>query len=259
MLSDKTALVVAASKGIGKGVALALARERCRVILTSSNADNLRAAKEELERESGTPVDVERMDVTSRASVADACAKILGRHGRVDILVTNGPGPALVPAATLSVDELMRAIESILVTPITLCTTFLPGMIANDFGRIIVLASSTAREPDSDLVLSNVARAGLVAYAKTLSREVAKYGITVNSILTGGVLTERSADLMRRDAERSGISYEEVVARASSQIPVGYIATPAQFAHAIAFLASPRSMYVNGVSLPLDGGAMRAI
>lgn len=260
MLRDKKALVLAASKGIGKGVAAALAHEGCHVLIASSNKENLNQAKRDLERTTGAKkIETYVMDVSSMDSIQSVSKKILQEHQRIDILVTNSPGPEPLEAATIDEEKLNRAIRTNLLSVISLCKIFLPPMVENRFGRIINLSSTTGKEPDSEMVLSNVTRAGVLAYCKTLSREVAGYGITVNSILTGGVETDRTVELRRLQAKKAGVSYEELARKAGENFPVGFVATPEQFSHTIAFLASPLSMYINGVSLPVDGGLMKGI
>jgi len=259
LLDDKTALVVAASNGIGKGVAMALAREGCRVIITSSQEENLARAENEIQKETNADVISFVMDLRSSSSIDDAADKILKTYHGVDILVTNSPGPRLMEAATVDIAALLESLGTNLVSVVQLCRKFTPVMIENRFGRIINLASTTGLEPDADLVLSNIARAGVLAYSKTLSREVGQYGITVNSILTGSVMTKRAINLMMREAGELNIPYSDYLVQAAESIPAGFISTPEQFCHAIAFLASPVSMYVNGISLPIDGGFMRSI
>lgn len=253
-LRDKTALVVAASKGIGKGAALALAREGCSVIITSSNKTNLDNTQAEIKAQTGGIVHTYVMDVRLMDSINTISEQIVKDQHHVDILITNGPAPISAAAATVDPTILTDALSSNFVSVIHLCRNFLPGMIQKGFGRIINLASSTGKEPEEGMVLSSVTRAGVLAYAKTLSREVARYGITVNSILTGSVMTEHAIDLMQREAQSLGLEYDDYVVEAAATIPAGYIATPEQFCHVIAFLSSPLSMYVNGVSLPVDGG-----
>ncbi len=258
-LNGKKALVVAASKGIGKGVALALAREGCGVVITSSQPDNLKKAETEIRSATKGQVWTYTMDVSDQGNVQKISAQILKDHGRIDILVTNGPGPAMADADSVKDSALESAVQINLLSVIQLSRIFLPAMKQNHFGRIINLTSVTAKEPAVGMVLSNVTRAGVLAYAKTLAREVAGHGIPVNSILTGGVQTDRTVDLRKQNAKRQGLSYEGLEKEAAKNFPVGYIATPEQFSHAIAFLASPLSMYINGVSLPVDGGFLRGI
>lgn len=258
-LKDKTALVLAASKGIGRGIAQALAREGCRVLITSSNAENLTQARNELKKGATGEITSYVMDLTSSDSIEKVSDAILKEHPRVDILVTNGPGPKPCDALSITTENLDRALFTNLAGVIRICQKFVPPMIANKFGRIINLTSSTAKEPDEGMALSNITRAGVAAYSKTLSRELAKHGITANTILTGSVMTDRAKILLEMDAKSLNISYDEVVKLAGQSIPAGYISTPEQFAQMIVFLASPLSQYVNGVSLPIDGGYMRAI
>lgn len=257
-LKGKKALVLSASKGIGKGVAVALAQEGVHVLITSSNAENLKAAKEEIVSQTKASVDTFLMDMTQRESVKKAIAEIMAKHRGVDILVTNGPGPKVIDAAVMSDQDLEGALYTNFQAMVQVCNAFLPFMMEQKFGRIVHLTSITAKEPDVGMILSNVARAAVLAYGKTLSREVAKHGITVNSILTGGVKTERTVQLRKMNAERQGVPYEELEKRANGNFPVGFVATPEQFSPIIAFLASPVSSYINGVSLPVDGGFMRS-
>jgi len=258
-LRDKTALITASSKGIGRGVALGLAREGCRVVLTSSNADNLATAEKHVKQETGAEVASFLMDVSSLDAVDRACDAIATRFPTIDILVANGPGPRPMSAVGLDWQEMQRAVTANLLSVVRLCDRFVPGMIERKFGRVIALTSTTGKEPDEGMVASNVCRAGVVAYVKTLSREVAKHGITANTILTGGVMTDRSVSLFKRDAEAMKMSYEALVEQASKTIPVGFISSPDQFAPAVVFLASPAAGYVNGVSLAIDGGFMRSM
>ncbi len=258
-LEDKTALVTSASKGIGKGVATALAKEGCAVIITSSNQENLKAAQAEIAEACGREPAAHVLDATERRAVADAMGTIVTAHPRIDILFANSPGPKPMAAMDMEMADLDWALQTNLTSFVQLAQAVLPGMIERGFGRIINLTSTTALEPDEGMVLSNLARAGVAAFAKTLSREVAKHGVTVNTILTGGVMTDRAVSLINADLPNSGKSFEEYVEDLGKSIPVGFIASPEQFAQAIAFLASPLSAYVNGISLPLDGGYMRSL
>ncbi|MGP9820421.1 SDR family oxidoreductase [Salinarimonas sp. NSM] len=258
-LADKTVFIAAASKGIGAGLATAFAREGARVAISSSSQENLDRAKAKILAETGVEVGTYVMDVGSLESVSQCMERVLRDLGHVDILVPNGPGPKPVGAADVTDAQLLAALTSNLMSTIAMCRAALPAMKQRRFGRIIILASSTGREPDAGMTLSNVARAGVLAYVKTLSREVGSQGITVNAILTGGVMTERTVGLIRGDAEQSGRPYEEVLAEAGAAIPAGYIASPEQFVPTLVFLASEAAAYVNGVNLPVDGGYMKAI
>lgn len=258
-LSQKVALITAASKGIGFAIANGLAAEGCNVIITSSNAKNLEAAKKELAEKHRVGVTAHRMDLQDSQAVTSGIKAIIASASSIDILVVNGPGPDPVEAKKLDARTLQKTMTTTLTSAVELCHEVLPSMITSGFGRIIFIASSTAKEPDAGMVLSNVARAAVIAYAKSLSREVAKYGITVNSILTGSVLTDRSKELLKFEAEQAGIVTERFLKEAAESIPAGYICSPAEFARTIVFLCSPEASYVNGVSLPIDGGYMRGL
>ena len=142
---------------------------------------------------------------------------------------------------------------------IALCRMVLPGMHERGFGRIIALTSTVAREPDEGMALSSLARAGVLAYAKTLSREVACHGVTVNCILTGSVLTDRTQELLDHEAASMGVDPASFLEEAAAAVPTRTISSPASFAHAVVFLASPLASEINGVNLPIDGGFMRAL
>lgn len=258
-LAGKTAFVAAASRGIGRAVATALAREGCTVILTSSDAKRAEEAALANTAETRGAIHPDVCDVRSPTSVAQAAQRALARHGGVDILIANGPGPAPRPALDTSDADLQGALQANFLSGVQLVRAFAPRMKERKFGRILFLASTTAKEPDEGMCLSNVARAATLAYSKTLSREVAKDGITVNTILTGSVLTQRTVDLLSRDASGSGQSLDEALRHAAASVPVGRIASPEEFAQVIAFLASPRAGFINGVAFPLDGGWMRGV
>lgn len=225
------------------------------MVVSSSHRERVERAADEI----GDPAEPLVLDVRDPESVEAGAREVLARHGGVDILVTNGPGPPPGPAATLSDADLAAALQANFLSAVQLTRAFLPGMVERGFGRIVNLTSTTAKEPDEGMVLSNVARAAVLAYAKTLSREVASHGVTVNSILTGSVLTARSEDLMRREADEAGMSYEQLLEEAAASIPAGYISTPEQFVPTIVFLCSGAAAYVNGVALAIDGGWMRSL
>ncbi len=257
-LEGKTALVLSASKGIGAGVATALLREGARVTITSSNQSNLESAQEQMAEATGSSPAIQQLDLTDQTQLDAALDAILASTGGIDVLVTNGPGPKPLPVTDLPEDALRDALGVNLVSMVRICNKVLPRMREQRFGRLIHLTSTTGKEPDEGMVLSNITRAAMLSYSKTLARELGGEGITSNAVLTGGVLTDRTESLIRGAAESAGETYEKVLEQAVATIPVGYIASPDVFAHTIVYLASPLSRYVNGVSLPVDGGVMRS-
>jgi 3-oxoacyl-[acyl-carrier protein] reductase len=258
-LRGKRALVLAASKGIGAGVACALAREGCRVAIASSNRANIMRRRETITAETGAEVSAYVVDMMRPESAAAEASRVVSEFGGIDIVVLNGPGPQPKDVAALTVDEIRAAIETNLVSGVAVANVVLPGMRQQRFGRILALTSSTALEPDEGMALSSIARAGMLAYIKTVARELGKDGITANAILTGGVLTDRLRQLMVFEAKGAGQSYDDYLASASTSIPARYIPTPEEFAMTLVYLASPLAGYINGVALPVDGGFMRAL
>jgi 3-oxoacyl-[acyl-carrier protein] reductase len=258
-LSDKTALVLAASKGIGAGVARGLAMAGCRVAIASSNRDNIVRRAEIIVAETGADVRAYQIDVSQPEEAGAATERIVAELGGIDIAVLNGPGPAPQDVAALKLASVRSAIETHLLSAIAVTNAVLPGMRHRRFGRILALSSSTAREPDEGMCLSSMARAALLAYVKTVAREVSKDGITANAILTGGVLTDRIRELMAHEARDAGQDFDAYLLGAAATIPAGYIPTPDQFAPTLVYLASPLAGYINGVALPIDGGFMRAL
>ena len=198
-------------------------------------------------------------DKEAKISIINALEKCTKIKGNIDILVTNSPGPPPGLMMELSESQIKKGVEANLMSIIWLCKKVLPKMKKRRYGRIINLSSTVAKEVEQGMGLSSFTRAGALAFCKTIAHENAQYGITVNSILTGGVLSDRTKDLLTKEAERSGISLEDMYANASQRIPAGYISTPEEFAQMVLFLCSERASYVTGISIPLDGGFMASI
>ena len=177
----------------------------------------------------------------------------------IDILVNNSGGPPAGEALSFTDEQWLAAINSNLLSVIRLSTLVIPDMKAKGWGRIVNLTSTAAREPGAGMVLSNVTRAGVAAYTKTLAQEVGPFGITVNTILTGGVLTDRLRSLLERNIKDTGESLEDALAKIEKTIPVRHIATPEEFAKTILFFVSPEASYMTGAAIALDGGASKSI
>ena len=183
--------------------------------------------------------------------------EFFGQH--VDILVNNNGGPPPGPALDFKDADWMDAIDGNLLSTIRMTKLVVPGMKENKWGRIINLTSTTAKEPAAGLALSNVTRAAVAAFSKTLSQEIGPSGITVNTILTGGVATERFNSLIKNQMNNTGETEEEIMARIYSTIPMRYISKPDEFAKFITFLASEDASYITGSAIPIDGGATKGI
>ena len=258
-LKNKTALVLSASKGIGFGIAKALAKEYCNVIITSSNKRNIDRAEKIILKETGQSTSSYTMDLNKIGSVNKTINKIIKEKKKIDILIVNGPGPLAIDVEKVNLDLLKGALNTNLINLIVIIKKIIPLMKKNKFGRIINLASTTGKEPDAGMVLSNISRAGIIAFSKTAAIELSRFGITFNSILTGGVMTERTVHLLKNYAKKNNKNYKNVLNQAINETPVRFIPTPEQFAHFIVFLASPLSAFINGASIPIDGGTMKSI
>ena len=255
-LNGKTALVTASSKGIGFAISKALSQAGANVCICSRNEEHLRAAERDL-----TPERVLALagDVGEAEFVSQLVKKTEERFGAIDILVNNSGGPPAGEVLSLTEAQWLGAINGNLLSVIRLSSLVIPGMKEKGWGRIVNLTSTAAREPAAGMALSNVTRAGVAAYTKTLAQEVGPFGITVNTILTGGVLTERFNSLVERSIKDTGETFDDAIARLEKTVPVRHFATPEEFAQTILFLASPAASYLTGAAIPLDGGASKSI
>jgi 3-oxoacyl-[acyl-carrier protein] reductase len=255
-LNGKTALVTASSKGIGFAISKALAEAGANVCICSRNEETLKAAERELAPERVLAV---AGDISEPEFINLLVNKAQQRFGPVDILVNNSGGPPAGEVLSLSEAQWLAAINSNLLSVIRLSSLVIPGMKEKGWGRIVNLTSTAAREPAAGMALSNVTRAGVAAYTKTLAHEVGPFGITVNTILTGGVLTERFNSLVERSIKDTGETFDDAITRLEKTVPVRHFATPEEFAQTILFLVSPAASYLTGAAIPLDGGASKSI
>jgi 3-oxoacyl-[acyl-carrier protein] reductase len=246
-IEGRTALVMAASRGIGRGIATALAREGVRVAISSRSEEALRAAAEEIEGEvRAYPADTGDPDRLKRLP-----AEVEGDLGPVQILVTNTGGPPAGGALDNSLEEWEEAFGSLVLAPRVLIEAVLPGMRERGWGRIVNVSSSSIREPIPGLTLSNANRLAALGLLETLADEVAGDGITVNTVATGMFATERLAD-------RHG-SLDAAEAAARESVPAGRLGKPEEYGDLVAFLCSERAAYLTGTVIPLDGGQLRSV
>ncbi len=246
-ISGKTALVMGASRGIGRGVAAALAGEGARVAMASRSRERLEAAAAEID---GTTA-VFEADASDLDRLAALPAEIEQALGPVEILVTNTGGPPPGGALDNSLDQWEAVYRSLVLGPRVLIQAVVPGMRERGWGRIVNVGSSSTREPIPGLALSNSHRMATVGLFKTLSREVAVEGITVNTVATGQIRTDRLTELLG--------SEEQVEERARNEVPAGRLGTPVEYGDLVAFLCSERAAYLTGAVIPLDGGLLRSV
>ena len=258
-LAGKVAFVAAASKGLGRAIAEELAREGADIAITARGADALGNAATAIGRETGREVLAIPGDVSDASAVEKMIAATAARFGRIDILVTNAGGPPSGKFESHTPETWKQATDLTLMSVVNLVRAALPGMKERGYGRIINVTSIAVKQPVDGLMLSNSLRAAVTGFAKTLANEVAQHGITVNNILPGYTRTERVEQLAAATAEREGVGREEAVARWESQIPMGRLGEPREFAALATFLASGRASYITGQSIAVDGGWIRSL
>jgi len=253
-IKGRTAIVCAASQGLGKGCALALAREGVDLVINARTADALEATAEEIRRATGVSVRAVAADITShegRAAVLAACPD-------PDILVNNAGGPPIGDFRDWDENAWQSAVNANMITPIMLIRAVVDGMIARRFGRIVNITSRSVKAPLAHLGLSNGARAGLTGFVAGLSRQVAKHNVAINNLLPGPFLTDRQIDGLRKLAAKAGQTYEDFLAARVAENPAGRFGTPEEFGKACAFLCSADAGFIIGQNLVIDGGSVNA-
>jgi 3-oxoacyl-[acyl-carrier protein] reductase len=245
-LDGTVALVLGASKGIGRAIAAELVAEGARVAIASRSRERIEATAEEI---GAAPFVHDSGDVDS---VPGLIADVESRLGPIDILVTNTGGPPLnADALAFTREQWEAAYRDLVLTPMAQIEAVVPGMRERGFGRIVNVSSSAVREPIPFLMLSNTHRAAMLAAFKTLAKQLAGDGITLNTLLTGRIGTDRLRD------ESGSLDAAEAAAR--DQVPAGRLGTPEEMAAVAAFLCSRRASYVTGEAIRIDGGMTAAV
>ncbi len=256
-LENKIALVAGASKGLGKAVALGLAREGAHVAIISRDATRIEAAAQDIRNATGAQVLAITADVTRAEDIQRAVDETVKAFSAIHILVTNAGGPPPAAFMALTDEQWQSAVNLTLMSAVRMSHAVVPLMQKQKWGRIIHLGSYSVKHPIENLMLSNSIRSAVVGLGKTQAMELAKDGILVNSVLPGWTVTERVEILMRDRAARSRHTPQEEAAVIEKEIPLGRMGKPEEFANVVVFLASECASYVNGVALQVDGGATR--
>lgn len=258
-LSGKRALVLASSRGLGLGIAEAIAAEGANVMITGRNGDRLKAACTAINDRGAGQARFVVSDLSEKSTPAMLEETVGKEFGGLDILVNNtgGPPPGAMSEADLSVVH--RQFEIMVLSVMDLTARLLPGMRAQGWGRVLTVASSGVIQPIPNLGLSNALRATLVGWSKSMANETAGDGVTFNMLLPGRIETDRLKELDAANAKRSGKSLEDVANAAKAQIPVGRYGAVEEFAAAAAFLVSGRASYINGSMIRCDGGAIKSV
>jgi 3-oxoacyl-[acyl-carrier protein] reductase len=250
-IAGKTALVCAASKGLGKGCARALAGEGVALVINARNAETLEATAREIAEETGvsvTPVAADIASEAGRAAVLSACPD-------PDILVTNCGGPPAGDFRNWDRDDWIAALDANMLTPIALMKACVDGMIAREFGRIVNITSASVKAPIPYLGLSNGARTGLTGFVAGLARQTVRHDVTVNNLLPGSHATDRITELAVSLAAADGTTVEAEIEAMRAEENAGRFGTIEEFGAACAFLCSQHAGYITGQNLLLDGGS----
>ncbi|MBB4930417.1 3-oxoacyl-[acyl-carrier protein] reductase [Lipingzhangella halophila] len=248
-LKGKTALIPGSTSGIGLAIARALDAEGANVVLSGRRGDRARAEADALTSAAGVEIDLAEAGAAERL-VDQATAEF----GDIDILVLNSGGPPPGNATEFDDEKLRAALEQLLIQQRRMVDLVLPRMRERNWGRIVGVGSSGVQQPIPGLALSNIARAGIAAYLKSLTSVVAADGVTVNMVLPGRIDTERVAQLDSAAAQRQGIEAAEARARSEATIPAGRYGRPDEFAALVTFLCGNGASYVNGEQIRCDGG-----
>ncbi|HEY0656406.1 MAG TPA: SDR family oxidoreductase [Chryseosolibacter sp.] len=252
-LQGKKAMVCGSTQGIGKASAIELALLGAEITLVARNTEKLESVRKELPALHGQRHNFLVADFSDLASLESALSGF-GDANSIHILVNNTGGPPAGQAIDAEIKDFMAAFTSHLACNHLLAKTLVPGMKAARYGRIINVISTSVKIPIRGLGVSNTIRGAVANWSKTLSLELAAYGITVNNVLPGASMTARLESIIATRAEKTKKSKEEIIKEMESEIPVGRISDPAEVAAAIAFLATPAAGYINGVNIPVDGG-----
>lgn len=258
-ITGKTAIIGASSGGIGKGIALELAKEGVNVAIMGRDSNKLAAAKEEILSISTAKVLAKTCDLRDNGDIHNFYNSVLAEFGSVEILINNHGGPKAGSFMDISLEDTNEALSMCFHSTTLLTKLCLPNMIEMGWGRIVNVLSLSAREPIKGMYLSNIIRPALLGFAKTLSTEYADKGITVNNVLPSAVLSDRTSYFINQSVEKNGSTFDLELKKIEEGLPNRHIATPEEFAQTVLYLCSKNSSYVNGTSIAIDGGISRGL
>lgn len=249
-IAGRTAIVCAASKGLGKACAMQLAREGVNVVISARTKADLEATANEIRKVANVKVEAIACDVTTeegRALIMKACPA-------PDIMITNAGGPPPGDFKDFSLDDWRKAVEWNMITPLALIKGSVYGMMDRKFGRILNITSQSVKAPIASLELSNGARAGLTGAVAVMARRAVRHNVTINNILPGPFETDRLTGSTRKAAEQQGVPFEKAMETRKAGVPAGRFGQPAEFGAAAAFMCSAHAGFITGQNLLLDGG-----
>jgi 3-oxoacyl-[acyl-carrier protein] reductase len=258
-LKGKVAVIGGASKGLGRACAQVLAEEGADLVLCSRSQASIEQAAQEIRSATGVRVHALAGDLDRHDTICELIAAAGAHFGRLDILVNNSGGPPLARAVDANEEQWATAVQRSLLFFARMSREALPQLKAAKNGRIINILASTVYQPIANLALSGATRMGVVAYAKSLADEVGRDGILVNNVCPGSILTERMLSNVKARAQEKAITLEQALAERAQETSVGRIGEPKELANLVAFLASPKSSYITGTTIRVDGGLVRSV
>ncbi|MBS7649268.1 SDR family oxidoreductase [Candidatus Bathyarchaeota archaeon] len=258
-LRDRVAIVTGSSRGIGRAVAHGLASEGAKVTICARHEVDLKEASEFIRSSTGVQALPVKVDLKKPGDIKRMVRKTVQKFGRVDILVNNTGGPPTTLFQEISERVWRETVDLLLMSVVNCCKEVIPHMKKQGWGGIVNMTSFGAKQPAERLVLSNTLRSGILGLTKTLSNELAEYGILVNAICPGWTWTKRVDDLAISQAEKTGKKREEVIVEWASQIPLKRLAKPEEIASLAVFLASEKASYITGAVIQVDGGLIKSL
>jgi 3-oxoacyl-[acyl-carrier protein] reductase len=259
-LTGRVALVNAASRGLGRGIADALAREGARLVISSRDEESIERAALEIMAASGSEVVAVAADVSEPGAAPLLVGTAVRRFGGLDILVNNSGGPPGGVFEDFDDSAWQSAFELLLLNVVRMVRAGLPHLRSSGHGRVVNVASTSVRQPIPSLILSNSLRAGVVALAKTLSDRLGPDHITVNTVLPGRILTDRLREGFREPARQAGVPVDDLArAEVAREVPLGRVGEPEEMGNLVAFLCSDAAAYITGQMIAVDGGQVRGL
>ena len=258
-LKNKIALVSAASKGLGKAIAMELSKEGALVAICARGEELLLKTKNEIEAQTGNKIFAMRADITNYNDIKAFIKGTRENLGPIDILVTNAGGPPAGEFFEFEDKDWESAFNLNLMSVIRFIREAVPDMKEKKWGRIINMSSISVKQPVANLILSNVIRAGVIGLTKTLSNEFAQYNILVNSVAPGYIMTERVENLVKANAKKENVAQKEILTRLTLNTSLGRVGDPSEIGVAVAFLASEKASYITGQTLLVDGGMFKGL
>ena len=256
---SKLALITGSSRGVGKEIAIELAKNNFNLILISRNLSDLKKLKKYIDNKfAPKKIKIIKGDVSKRNEAISIYKKCKKKFGLPDIVINNTGGPPSGKFDNFSIKDWDIAINNNLISVISFTKQFHAEMIKRKWGRLITISSTVAKEPSPNMVISATLRSGVSAFNKAISFDLAKYNITVNTVLLGGVKTDRLYELAKKNAKIKKINLNKYLNKIQTTIPIGRFASPTEIANLVSFLASEKSSYITGQNIVIDGGLSKS-